>query len=274
MMRYVQNALVTCVAGLPLVAAADTTTDTFERDHNIGGWTINGNPNIDATGGNPGSWLHNPLADTFYPIVRTNGVSPFVGDFRAMGVTTIAFDAVLIDRDFGNPTGFPMSLLLRDTKNTPGDPSDDDYAYFVGPQVPLIGQGWVHYEFAVPSADRTPVPAGWSGGWAGDLENFRPGVDWNDVITNVDRVEIWWNHPAYFAAFAQWNVGMDNISIITEPVNACVADTDGDGTVGITDFLDLLAAWGTVNPVYDIVPNGNVGIDDFLALLAVWGPCP
>ncbi len=265
-------AIAVCVAGLPVAAMADTFTDGFDLNHNVGGWTISGNPNIDATGGNPGYWLHNPLADTFYPIVRTDGVSPFVGDFRAMGVTTIAFDAVLLDYDFASPP-WPMSLLLRDTKGTPGDPSDDDYAYFVGPQIPVIGQGWVHYEFAVPSADTTPVPAGWTGGWAGDLENFRPGVDWNDVVTNVDRVEIVWNHPASFAIFAQWNVGMDNISITTEPVKTCFGDTDGDGEVGITDFLGLLAAWGTDNPIYDLIPDGNVGIDDFLALLTAWGPC-
>ncbi len=270
-MHFSSKALFLCVAVLPVPAMADTITDTFEQGVNIGKWNINGNFSIDAAGGNPGYWLHHPLADTFYPVVRNTGVSPFVGDFRAMGVTTIAFDAILVARDAGNPTGWPMSLLLRDTKGTP-DPGDDDYAYYVGPQVPQIGEGWLHYDFAIPSDDVTPVPAGWSGGWAGDLENFRPGVDWNDVITNVDSVEIWWNHPAFFAIFAQWNVGMDNIAITT--ASACVGDTDGDGIVGIGDFLDLLAAWGTDDPIYDIVPNGNVGIDDFLALLAAWGPCP
>ena len=43
----------------------------------------------------------------------------------------------------------------------------------------------------------------------------------------------------------------------------CPWDLDGDGEVGITDFLALLADWG--NPY---------GIQEFLALLADWGPCP
>ena len=43
----------------------------------------------------------------------------------------------------------------------------------------------------------------------------------------------------------------------------CDSDIDGDGEVGILDFLDLLADWN--NP-YDIV--------DFWTLLANWGPCP
>ncbi|MHC5006375.1 MAG: dockerin type I domain-containing protein, partial [Planctomycetota bacterium] len=54
----------------------------------------------------------------------------------------------------------------------------------------------------------------------------------------------------------------------------CPADFDGDGQVGITDFLALLAAWGP-NPghVADLDGDGQVGITDFLALLAAWGPC-
>ncbi len=57
----------------------------------------------------------------------------------------------------------------------------------------------------------------------------------------------------------------------------CAGDADGDGAVGIADFLGLLAAWGTGDPLYDIAPppgDGIVGIQDFLALLANWGPCP
>jgi hypothetical protein len=55
----------------------------------------------------------------------------------------------------------------------------------------------------------------------------------------------------------------------------CVADLDGDGNVGITDFLALLAAWGTdPGGPPDFDGDGNVGITDFLELLANWGPCP
>ncbi len=49
----------------------------------------------------------------------------------------------------------------------------------------------------------------------------------------------------------------------------------GDGIVGITDFLVLLAAGGP-NPGHpaDFDGDGNVGIVDFLELLANWGACP
>ncbi len=57
--------------------------------------------------------------------------------------------------------------------------------------------------------------------------------------------------------------------------SSCPWDADCDNQVGITDFLDLLAKWGT-NPggPPDVNGDGIVGISDLLALLANWGPCP
>ena len=54
------------------------------------------------------------------------------------------------------------------------------------------------------------------------------------------------------------------------------ADLDGDGTVGITDFLLLLQAWGPCPGApaacpADLDGDGTVGITDFLDLLASWG---
>ena len=55
----------------------------------------------------------------------------------------------------------------------------------------------------------------------------------------------------------------------------CPWDLEGDGVVGINDFLDLLAAWGTdPGGPPDFDGDGTVGIQDFLELLANWGPCP
>ncbi len=62
-----------------------------------------------------------------------------------------------------------------------------------------------------------------------------------------------------------------------DPENLCVviceADLDGDGTVGIIDFLDLLAQWGTFPGSPPDFDGGGVGITDFLFLLGQWGPC-
>ncbi len=54
-----------------------------------------------------------------------------------------------------------------------------------------------------------------------------------------------------------------------------VGDVDGDGSVGINDFLDLLAAWGPCADCGDCPADFDgdceVGITDFLELLANWG---
>jgi len=72
----------------------------------------------------------------------------------------------------------------------------------------------------------------------------------------------------------------DNAIFSPHPTFAPVGprgDIGGDGDVGITDFLLLLAAWGpcptppTDCPA-DLDGDGNVGITDMLILLANWGP--
>jgi len=59
------------------------------------------------------------------------------------------------------------------------------------------------------------------------------------------------------------------------PDNVVPGDLDGDGIVGITDFLLLLALWGPCgncdNCPADLDGDCAVGITDFLQLLANWG---
>ena len=52
----------------------------------------------------------------------------------------------------------------------------------------------------------------------------------------------------------------------------CPADLDGDGEVGIEDFLIVIGGWGT--PAGDINGDGDTDIVDFLAVLGAWGACP
>ena len=50
-----------------------------------------------------------------------------------------------------------------------------------------------------------------------------------------------------------------------------LCDLDGDGIVGVLDFLALLSAWGP-NPNHpaDLDLDGDVGVSDVLILLANW----
>jgi len=196
-------AMVTMLAltALPALCAVED----FEDGVADYGWAFGYADVIQATGGNPGQWLNNPSYDTFGPILATDyGAAEFTGNYREMGVTTISFDARIDHIDFGD-VPIEMSVLLRDTNGTPGDVSDDDYAFYPGELIPTIGNGWVHYEFAIPSASTEDVPEGWKGG---GLEPgfFNEGVTWNDVIVSVDRLEIWYWNPEFFGAFQNWNV--------------------------------------------------------------------
>jgi len=65
------------------------------------------------------------------------------------------------------------------------------------------------------------------------------------------------------------------LMLLGEPAVAtlpCDADLDNDGTVGVIDFLDLLAQWGTDPGGPPDFDGGGVGVTDFLTLLAEWGP--
>ncbi len=64
--------------------------------------------------------------------------------------------------------------------------------------------------------------------------------------------------------------GEDCVAGVCEP--GCAADLDGDGMVGIGDFLIVLGFWG--GPEGDIDGDGTTGIEDFLLVIGNWGPCP
>jgi len=62
-----------------------------------------------------------------------------------------------------------------------------------------------------------------------------------------------------------------------EPFPVKLGDIDGDGIVGIVDFLALLAGWGPCVEqccLADLDLDGKVGIVDFLTLLANWDSRP
>lgn len=57
----------------------------------------------------------------------------------------------------------------------------------------------------------------------------------------------------------------------------CESDLDGNGTVGFTDLLILLALWGPCEGHClgaDIDGDGTVDFADLLLVLSSWGPCP
>ncbi len=79
----------------------------------------------------------------------------------------------------------------------------------------------------------------------------------------------------HFVAVTEWNADL-TVEVFEYPFAdlAPLGDLDGDGTVGIADFLALLAAWGPCPPPpcpADLDGDGFVGITDLLILLGTWG---
>ena len=169
---------------------------------------------IETTGGNPDSWLHNDNIQNFAVIFKSAYDTPmFTGNYETMGVTEITFDARLDNENIP----MYMSILLRSGKGTPADADDDDYVYSILGLIPQTPSEWESYTALIPSGSMETLPGGWSGGYSGDLENLRPGVSWNDVVTTIDRVEIWFWYPPFFGIFRTWDAGIDNVCITTEP---------------------------------------------------------
>ncbi len=71
--------------------------------------------------------------------------------------------------------------------------------------------------------------------------------------------------------------GSDRSFSITPGDGSVTGDVDGDGTVGIQDFLSLLGAWGPCEApcppscAADFDEDCQVGITDVLILLGNWG---
>lgn len=222
--------------------------EDFDNACNTGRWSYFGDPDnpvevIEAAGGNPGAYLHSTCSglnclDTFAPMPRTQlGVSSlFTGDYRARRVAAVGIDLILHDVDF-SAGGRPLALILVNARGTPKDPGDDLAVYFLGSEnVPLVGEGWKSYDFAIPSQDAT-MPAGWanlSPSGAGD------DADWNTVISGVDQVRFFYGDPTFFYIFQQWEPGMDNprITFAGDPLG----DMNCDGAVTYADVAPFVAA--------------------------------
>jgi hypothetical protein len=226
------------LAALTQGAAGQVFVDTFSNNTNEGGWTF-GAPIevISPAGGHPGAYLRGSGLDTTIPVLRTGeGVaSPFVGNYRAAGVTQIGADIIVHSTDFmiGN---FPLALILVSDNDTPGDPDDDWGAYMLNQQgIPLPGQGWRSFSFDVPRS-ATSLPTGWHFIQFGP--NSPPSPSWNTLITGVSRLEFSFGDPELFYIFQMWDVGADNVLIaMAEP---CYANCDGSTQPPILNVLDFV----------------------------------
>lgn len=259
-----------CATGLVAGCAAMARPSVFNESFNEGnttGWSYGPPGTIEPEGGNPGPYLHVPVVDTFAPQLRGpfNTTSPWCGDFRAMRIASVGTDLILFDVDF-SAGGRPLSVILRNDNDTPGDQSDDWAVYSIGPEnIPLVGEGWKSYDFDIPY-EATSMPSAWR------YIQFGPGsppaVDWTEAITDVSQVVFFYGDPELFFIFQQWDVGADNIR-----ATLCIEDLDSSGAVGFEDLNILLNDFGQTGPDLpgSIDGDGDVDFADLNILLSAYG---
>lgn len=100
----------------------------------------------------------------------------------------------------------------------------------------------------------------------------------NDLFTNS---ECWINYEDIHglepgSAFFQEQTDL-NFQLIGTTLVTCHGDIDGSGTVGFTDLLAILGAWGPCDHPTDcpedLDNDGHVDFADILLVLSAWGPC-
>ncbi|HKQ61406.1 MAG TPA: hypothetical protein VJS92_08935 [Candidatus Polarisedimenticolaceae bacterium] len=210
--RVLLAALFACVLAPPCRGGVTSFVETFDGGSNEGGWTWGFGDTIVANGGNPGAYLDTDGLDTFAPQPQTTSGGPFIGNYRSRGVTSLGIDLITFRVDFSAEER-PLSLLLVHDNDTPDDPFDDTAAYFMGPNVPLPDEGWLAYDFAVPSQE-SALPVGWQLLNLGD-SGSPAQHSWDQVIQHVSQVRFFYGDPTLFFIFQQWGLGLDNVRIVS-----------------------------------------------------------
>jgi len=119
-----------------------------------------------------------------------------------------------------------------------------------GVAVPLIGDetafgsGNVASESAVDNLEHLWVTDLLPGTWLLRATRVDGGT------TGVDLAAAWWS---------------------SDSTGSTPGDLNGDGSVGVDDLLQLLAAWGPCDScIEDLNGDGAIGIDDLLYMLSLW----
>lgn len=255
-----------------IAAQAQTSlVETFDGGSNQGGWSYGLPASFPTSGGHPGSYLLVSDLDTFAPIAATTATGAFTGDFRQREVTSMGIDLITHAVDF-SASGRPLTLMLIHDNGTPGDPMDDTAAFFMGPNIPEPGEGWLAYDFTVPSQSDT-LPQDWALLNLGD--SGAPALhSWQQVLANVTQVSYFYGDPRMFFIFQMWTVGMDNVRIHWDGPQA--ADLDNNGWVDVRDMVLLVSSFGACPAQPEPCPadldaNGTVGQDDLLIGSSHWG---
>ena len=241
--------LLTATVLAPTVPArAQSFVTTFDGGVNTGSWTYGVPPTYPPTGGNP-DWHLRAQVDTFAPQVRATA-APFVGDYRARGVSRLGFDLRVTSTQFNYER--EASLILS---------SGDCQVYLVGTElVPQPDEGWRAIDYDLDTQSTT-IPAGWAPTSGSSCQD--PDTAWNTVITNVTEVRVFYGHPEFFFIFDIWDTGFDNgrifESIGTTTCSPAVPNSTGQPGVMTVEGSDEVADDILVLTARQLPPASNIG---------------
>ncbi len=163
-------------------------------------------------------------------------------------------------------TGLTYDTLLAVNGNSAGD-------YVVVASTTAGGQVAVLNGTEVIAASGDPIDLG----TAGPLLPFIDTFDANDIVFSDDLNDDLVDDRSLYAFVSMRDEALQDLGdalVIVRLAAPCPWDCgDGDGMVGVVDFLALLGQWGTPAAPCDF-DGGGVGVVDFLDLLGHWGVCP
>ena len=167
-------------------------------------------------------------------------------DCVSFSIISPAFDLTAMDA--------VINYALYYSNNFGGEPNND---VFLVKMSDNDGANWVTAQIIGPAG---------GGGWV------QRSLRVSDFVTPSATVRVRFE-ASDVGGGSVVEAGLDAFSITRfDCEDPCPSDLDGDGNVGIEDFLIVLGSWG--GPGGDVNGDGTTDIDDFLAVLGTWGPCP
>ncbi len=67
--------------------------------------------------------------------------------------------------------------------------------------------------------------------------------------------------------------GVELTSSYCDDDGGCDEDVNGDGSINVSDLLEIISVWGTDDSDADVNDDGVVNVSDLLAVVAAWGEC-
>ncbi len=222
-MRKLITLLAIAICSLSVVAyGAETAIVGFEGGSNEG---FTGNAFFVESGGNPGG-AANHVGDSFFNDLRTGALGEpaneaFLGDYSSYASVTFSFDikTVFLTDFIGNPIARPIGIALKDRDNTgPSGPS----GVFI--EMGVVGVNftgeWTTLSVTIDDPMSADLPAGWIGFGDEDPGTFAPilpaGASFASVLASVDEFDITGAVPGWFFGHANWDVLIDNVTVIVE----------------------------------------------------------